>query len=282
VQAAQLALRTIPAFEVPSADRGPDVYRPREQPLRYGLSSAQLAAFVENGYVILRKVFSTEEVNAWQAAADELLRRADIIQPHNLRLQLKKSSEEVWKIDPFLELHGTFCALARDRRLLDPLASIFGQRQPVLFKDKLIYKPPQGEGNALHQDYNWWQGFPTSLISVLVALDPADRENGCTQLFSGYQRGLLTPPGTIGNLNAAQVAGERSEYVETQPGDIALFHCMAPHCAGPNRSSRWRKQIFLTYNDSADGEHYFAHREHYLWYRTRALPEESRSKASFK
>ena len=144
------------------------------------------------------------------------------------------------------------------------------QGEARLFKDKLIYKPPGGRGSGLHQDYNWWQGFPTSMISVLVAVDPGNRSNGGTQLFPGYKDGLLTSPGKFELPKPEQVQMDQGEYIETRPGDIALFHCFAPHVAEKNNSKKQRRQIFLTYNDSADGEHYQAHRDHYLWYITRS------------
>lgn len=65
----------------------------------------------------------------------------------------------LWKIDPFHDLSRTFTAMVRDRRICDALASIYGGREPRLFKDKLIYKPPHTHGSTLHQDYLWWQGY---------------------------------------------------------------------------------------------------------------------------
>lgn len=272
-------------FSIPLGACASAVYQPHCRTLRHGLTEAQLAQYHDLGYVILRGVFSRAEAADWDRACNELLSRAELAHPGNLRLALCKDpatgTERVWKFDPFVDLSPALSALARDRRILDPLASIYAGREPRLFKDKLIYKPPGGQGNELHQDYNWWQGFPTSLISVLVAIDPANRTNGCTELFPGHERGLLHAPGAFDGLPAERVDMTRGASIETQPGDIALFNCFVPHRAGPNLSATWRRQIFFTYNDSTDGEHYAAHREHYLWYVSQRLTPEVKARKFF-
>lgn len=272
-------------FSVPLGADANAVYQPHRRALRHSLTDVQLTQYRELGYVILRGVFTHAEAAGWDRACNELLSRTEFVHPGNMRLALCKDpatgAERVWKFDPFVDLSPALAALARDRRILDPLASIYAGRDPRLFKDKLIYKPPGGQGNELHQDYNWWQGFPTSLISVLVAIDSADRANGCTELFPGHERGLLHTPGAFDGLPAGRVDLARGVSVETQPGDIALFNCFVPHRAGPNQSAAWRRQIFFTYNDSADGEHYAAHREHYLWYVSKRLAPEVKARKFF-
>ncbi|MCW8133522.1 MAG: phytanoyl-CoA dioxygenase family protein [Planctomycetota bacterium] len=273
------------ATEFPAPPSDSAVYAPHARTLTHGLTSEQLAEFRAQGFVVVRGAFDPAEAAAWARACDEVLARADLVLPGNLRFEQHPDPAtgrpHVWKIDPFLDVHPALGALTRDRRVLDPLASIYGGREPRLFKDKLIYKPPGGHGSGLHQDYNWWQGFPTSLISVMVAVDPATRENGCTELFPGYEQGFLHTPGEFKHLPKERVAMDRGVSVETQPGDLAFFHCFTPHQAGANASALWRRQIFLTYNDSADGEHYQAHRDHYLWYVTRMKSAEEKARSFF-
>jgi hypothetical protein len=39
------------------------------------------------------------------------------------------------------------------------------------------------------------------------------------------------------------------------PGDIAIFSGFTPHRSAPNRSSRWRRQFFPSYNTVSEGGH---------------------------
>ena len=41
--------------------------------------------------------------------------------------------------------------------------------------------------------------------------------------------------------------------LDLAPGDIALFGGFTPHRSGPNRSDRWRRQLYLSYNASREG-----------------------------
>ena len=38
-----------------------------------------------------------------------------------------------------------------------------------------------------------------------------------------------------------------------QAGDIAIFSCFTPHAAAANKSNQPRRMIFLSYNNSQDG-----------------------------
>lgn len=242
------------------------------------LSADQLATWEETGYLHLPGLIPRDEIAAIAAAIDGLEdRHRGLIDPDNTRFEFVHG--KVWKWDPVTDLCPEIAALARDRRLLDPVAAIYDGGEPALFKDKLIIKPAGSRGNDLHQDYNWWQGFPHSLLTVTVAIDGGTRANGCTEIWPGMHRaGLLHPPGR-GLLPVETVAGREPLRFESQPGDVAIFHCFTPHRAGENRSERPRRQLFLTYNDSRDGDLYAAHYRHMHQYRAEDLAEDARARS---
>jgi ectoine hydroxylase-related dioxygenase (phytanoyl-CoA dioxygenase family) len=124
-----------------------------------------------------------------------------------------------------------------------------------MFKDKLIFKPPGSLGYALHQDYISWKSFPTSFVTVIVAIDPSDADNGATEVFPGYhQRGCLTPrDGMYHELSAEMVDVSEGVMLNLQPGDIALFSGYTPHRSAPNRSKHFRRLLYVSYNALSDG-----------------------------
>lgn len=244
--------------------------------------------FEEKGYVVLRGLFSSDEVAEWQRESDRLLGLSDIIQEENLRIGFRSwpnGERYVEKIDPLLDISPVFQALVSDERIIAPLRAIYGD-EPVLFKDKLIFKMPGVTGYTMHQDASWWQGFPIeSLISVMVAIDGADRENGGLELFWGYHDRLLSTPGELRNMTAEETAlidEGRGELVETNPGDVIMFHSLTPHRSGQNLSNRSRRQLYLTYNAGKHGNLYDAHYEHYRNYVQRGWSEEKKRAAYFK
>jgi ectoine hydroxylase-related dioxygenase (phytanoyl-CoA dioxygenase family) len=157
------------------------------------------------------------------------------------------------------------------------LAALYGE-EACLFKDKLIFKPPGAKGYGLHQDWIAWPGFPRSFLTVLIPFDRADADNGCTQVFPGYhkQGALSQEDGHYHELPAEVIDERRGVHLELERGDVAIFGGFTPHRSAPNRSARWRRQLFLSYNKHSDGgpqrdKHY---QEFHRWIRARyAEPE---------
>ncbi len=251
------------------------------KPLQYALSEEELTQYRENGYIVKRGLLA-DLASSLQDQADVLLEMEELHDPNNLRLERATSEQIIWKIDPFVDLNPFWGRMVRDRRICDVLASIYEGREPRLLKDKLIYKPPHTHGNDLHQDYTWWQGLPTSAISVCIAVDYTTIENGATTLYAGkHKNGLMHEEGKLTMLDRKTVEGVEPEVVCAEPGDVIFFGCFTPHEAGPNRTDGFRRQIFLSYNDSADGEWRAAHYDHFFSYRLKKASDEKRAEAFY-
>ena len=277
------------SVERPSEIGTPQWKGPQQRQLRFALDSAEVNEYHEKGFLILRNVFQPEEIEIYRQEAERIVDRAlslsrefQLEPEYNLRFEMLADGHP-WKIDPFVGISPLFSALVRDRRIMDRLACLYDGYEAVLFKDKLIFKPPDSHGNGLHQDYNWWQGFPHSLLTVSIALDASTRENGCTELWTGHHQGFLHEHGSLdkGQIDPERLADEEHVHVELAPGDIAIFTCFTPHAAASNRSNSARRMLFLSYNDSRDGEHYTAHYEHFRWYRTRPDRMEEAERAKY-
>ena len=237
---------------------------------------ADCEAYDRDGFVILRGLFGPEEIGQAAAEAQALLSRNDLISTRNLRCRWQPIVEtgecRFETFDPVIDLSPACRRLAFDPRLMAALAALYGE-PACLFKDKLIFKPPGMKGYGLHQDWIAWPGFPTSFLTVLIPFDAADVDNGCTVVFPGYHRqGSLTPrDGQYHELPAGLVDEARCVPLELRPGDAAVFTGFTPHRSGPNRSDRWRRQLYLSYNKRCDGgdrrtKHYD---EFHRWLRAR-------------
>jgi ectoine hydroxylase-related dioxygenase (phytanoyl-CoA dioxygenase family) len=225
------------------------------------IGKAQLRAWAEDGYLVLRNFLPADEVAAAAAEADALLERhRDLINVNNLRCRFLTNvvTEECQFecFDPVLDLSLACHRLALHPKLLAALGALYGE-EACLFKDKLIYKPPGVKGYDLHQDIISWPGFPRSFLTVLIPFDRVDRDNGCTEVFPGYHKsGLLTPEdGEFHLLPTETVDEARAVPLLLDPGDVAIFTGFTPHRSAPNRSGRWRRQFFTSYNKLSDGGH---------------------------
>jgi len=240
------------------------------------VSASQRAAFERDGYLVVRGLFGVAEIALAALEAEYLVERRELIHTDNIRCRWQphvETNECLFEtFDPVIDLGRVCHLLAHDPRLLALLAGLYGE-EACLFKDKLIFKPPGAKGYDLHQDYIGWPNFPRTFVTVLVPLDPSSRDNGCTLVYPGYHHsGYLSPlDGMYHALPPETVDENRAVPLELLPGDVAVFGCFTPHRSDPNRSQRWRRQLYLSYNAVSDGgprreQHY---QEFYAWIKER-------------
>ncbi|MBA4029818.1 MAG: hypothetical protein C0478_02735 [Planctomyces sp.] len=249
-----------------SANSGVDDFPQAPPPV----SPSELEAYRRDGYLVLREFFDPALIQQVSDEAEALLtERRDLIDTNNLRCRFQPHHENgdclFETFDPINDLSPACDRVARDRRLLEVLEAIYGE-PAVLFKDKLIFKPPGAKGYGIHQDYIAWENFPRSFLTVLVPIDSCNPENGSTELYAGlHHDGPLTPTdGNYRELSVEQLQGAQPLKLTLAPGDIAIFGGFTPHGSSPNRSPVWRRQLYLSYNAISDGGDQRA--EHYAYF----------------
>jgi 2-aminoethylphosphonate dioxygenase len=222
------------------------------------LSPEQKAAYDRDGFLIVRAVFTPESLADLDRESRELMARGELIDNNNIRCRWKdhhQTKECTFEcLDPVIDLSPACERVARNPRILEILRDLYGE-PAHLFKDKLIFKPAGVEGYKLHQDWISWEGFPTTFITALVAIDPCDRSNGCTMVYPGcHHSGYVSPQdGAYHHCPESWVAGVDPVPLELKVGDIALFGAFTPHYSEPNRSGQSRRQLYLSYNADSDG-----------------------------
>jgi len=251
------------------------------------LSEEEIDSYHREGYLVIRNVFESEQIENLAADIERLLtERTETIHPKNLRVRFKNhvvTGDPVFEVlDPIADLSDIARQMTLDRRLTNLVSSIYGEPACV-FKDKFIYKPAGALGADLHQDWIGWPGFPETFLTALVAVDPFNDQSGATKVYPRLQsNGYLSPKdGKHHNLQHELMTTE-AVCLELEPGDVALFSCFTPHYSEPNLSPSARRGYFISYNARSDGgdqweKHY---REFHEWIRAR-LPEDKRHEFVF-
>jgi hypothetical protein len=215
-------------------------------------------AFAADGFLVVRGLFSPAEMALVSMEAERLLGRTDLVDTKNIRCRWKDhigTSACLFEcFDPVADISPVCATLARDPRLVGLIAELYGE-PAHLFKDKLIFKPPGAHGYDLHQDYIGWPNFPESFVTAAVAIDPCGRDNGAAEVFPGHHaRGYLAPKdGDYHPVPPGAVDESAGVLLELEPGDVAVFGCFVPHRSAPNRTTGWRRLLYLSYNADSDG-----------------------------
>lgn len=221
------------------------------------------------GYISLRGLFAPEEIASWSGECDRLL-RSEYVFPENIRTPFRMNSGNIpERIDPVVDISPVFSALAADSRITDVVSAIFRGR-PLLFKEKLIFKAPGTLGYTMHQDQAYWQLCPADdILSVSIQIDGANAANGCIELFPGLHGKMLTPPGQRIQLRGEDIAKidlKTGEKIETVPGDVLIFHSLAPHQSATNTANVFRRSFYLTYSAERSGDFYAEQLKNYKKY----------------
>ncbi len=169
------------------------------------------------------------------------------------------------RIDPVCDVSEVFTRVARDPRLLVLVREVLGS-EPFLFKDKLIYKFRSDAGYRLHQDWPYYglqEDLADAMMVVGIPIDPITLENGGFRFFLGCHETIYPPAkGETWEAGAdlGALADATTVNITPVPRSVFLFHPLAPHDTGPNRTPHSRRVLYLTYirNSYADlrGEYY--------------------------
>ncbi len=114
---------------------------------------------------------------------------------------------------------------------------------------QFICKGPEAAGSSdvpWHQDSGYGQLEPPTDLTVWIALDDTDEENGCLWVQPGSHRHGLVPHRSAGDLRGAAVEGD-GRPVPMRRGDALMFGGRLLHRSLPNRSAAPRLALYLRY-----------------------------------
>jgi len=220
------------------------------------LSPEQVSAYHKDGFLIIRNFCSAPEVEKLLSIAleDDNLRKNAL----DLNdLSGKKTKLSLW----FTPGNDVFGYLTRSRKIVEGVAKLIGVDAPVChFHSKLMQKEPRvGGAWEWHQDYGYWYKnqfmYPDQLISVMVALTRANRENGCLQVIRGSHKLGRVNHGFSGEQVGADMVMVNNAlktlelvYCELEPGDALFFHSNLLHRSEANLSVTARWSVISCYN----------------------------------
>jgi len=140
----------------------------------------------------------------------------------------------------------------------------FKQLAEMLLDDQVIgknleyfNKPPViGKPTPPHQDGYYFMLDPSVAVTMWMALEPADEENGCVKYIKGSHLKGMRPHGRTKTLGFSQgivdfgTDDDKQNEVSfpAKPGDLLVHHSLTVHFAGGNSSAtRSRKALGLIY-----------------------------------
>jgi len=220
------------------------------------LSEDQIRSYHQDGYVVIKNFCNKQEIDRLYTTAIE----DSAITSHSLDLNDlsgKKTRLSLW----FTPGNDVFGYLTRSEKMVNSVAQLIDSDAPIChFHSKLMQKEPKvGGAWEWHQDYGYWYKnqfmYPDQLVSVMVALTKANKENGCLQVIRGSHKLGRVNHGFSGEQVGADMIMVNNAlrtleliYCELEPGDALFFHSNLLHRSEANLSDYPRWSIISCYN----------------------------------
>ena len=215
------------------------------------LSPAELAAFHENGFLVLKSVLTPAGI---QRLVDECMKAWTAEKgPYNPNAS--------WLENALLpNIHHRSSAVRNyyfDGPLVDFASQLIGPNIKGVTSQLTFKMRGNTKAFAWHQDNGYGELEPYNAVTCLTALEDNDRETGCLWIVPGsHKQGQLTSGLTEADKKARReividVDESKAVPMPLRAGDCLIFSCWMLHKSEGNFSKdRDRRVLFFRYADA--------------------------------
>ena len=217
-------------------------------------------AFEEDGFVAISGFCNPVELSAIESALERFIDvRVAQLPPEEVFYEDKAKPETLKQIQRMQEDSDFFGEFfnGKPKVLAQELLG-----EPAIGKNLQFFnKPPViGQATPAHQDGHYFMLQPCHAVTMWMALDIVDEENGCVRYLRGSHLDGMRPherTQTLGFSQGIVDFGKNESREEVpcpaKPGDLLAHHAMTVHRADANASlTRSRRALgFIFYGESA-------------------------------
>lgn len=228
--------------ELNSIERDLNFY-PTEISSPQALSVSQVESYNKQGLIRPISIFSDDEIKNIHDYFDDLLQR-----------EIAKGGDSYSISSAHLE-HGPVWDLLNHPKIVAIVSDLFGENVIGWGSHFFCKMPHDGKAVAWHQDSSYWPLSPSKALTVWLAIDDVDMENGGMKFIAGsHLHGHMTyRPSTAEEHNVLnQTIDNPEQYgqlVENplKAGQISIHSDLLLHGSEPNNSDRRRCALTLRY-----------------------------------
>lgn len=219
---------------------------PTLNPTPTDLSSQQIQDWNQDGYLGPLDVLNPDETQRLRNYFDDLLR------------QTFAAGKDSYSISSAHLKHSQVWDLLTHPKIVAYVADLLGENVIGWGSHFFCKMPGDGKRVDWHQDCSFWPLTPTKAVTVWLAIDDADSDNGGMEVYTGsHQHGLIDFDSTDGADDAQtnvldQVVRDPDRYGEHRftpiaAGQISIHSDLLVHGSAANQSERRRCGLTLRY-----------------------------------
>ncbi len=208
-------------------------------------------AFDRDGFVIVRQLLAPAAFAELRANLDRYIREVVPGLPDSAAFYLDRARPETLKQMQHMSGDAYFREYTQQPQWLALARALVGE-EVVVQEPEWFNKPPGTPSpTPPHQDNYYFCLKPPNVVTIWMALDSVDEENGCLRYVAGSHRRGIRPHARSNILGFSQgitefgPADRAAEVpVHLQPGDVVAHHGETIHRADPNRSATRHRRAF--------------------------------------
>lgn len=222
--------------------------------------------YPSQGFLAVENVFTPEETEAAKQGMRDLamgkvpgfdgIQFEQAVADKLDTLSAEQRLDGIRKLMRFCEHEPRLAHLAEHPKVLSVLRRLMGGREPAMFQDMGLSKPPRiGREKPWHQDLAYFSVPPeTPVVGVWIALDEATLDNGCMRVLAG---GHHVGPVHHWKRRDWQICDSDIEKlrdkerpvvaVPLKPGGLLFFSGLLPHGTPHNNSGQRRRAVQYHY-----------------------------------
>ena len=201
------------------------------------LTPAQIVQFNEEGYIFPLDVFDESEAAANRAYFDDLMERA------------AAAGWDAYSINGWHKHCASIHDLVTEERILDYVEDLLGEDLVCWGTHYFCKLPSETRRVSYHQDASYWPLSPSKTVTVWLAIDDADEDNGAMTVIPGshlhgqipFEKSAAEEENVLNQTVAAPESyGRPPVPFVMKAGQISLHTDLLLHGSEPNRSARRR------------------------------------------
>ena len=216
--------------------------------------------FNKEGWVVYKNLFSLDEINSVNLIINDFLKNK--IHTDNKKNRTINFTDDnkisIKNINSFHELAQCeeIKNFAKKKNVTD-VAKAFLNSDPEFRSCELFAKPAMtGLPSPDHQDNYYWAVKGSNALTLWIALDSSNKNNGCVYYYDGsHKYGILGHEASFAKGSSQKISDTnflkkfKISYPELHPGDVLVHHSLVVHGSSKNNSKNSRRGWTIQFKD---------------------------------
>ena len=213
----------------------------------------------KKGWVVYKKLFSLDEIKKVNNIIDNFLKNEiSSMNKKSRAVNFINKNHSIENINSFHELANCkeIRNYAKKKKVLD-IARLFLNTDPEFRCCELFAKPAKkGLPSPDHQDNYYWAVKNSNALTLWVALNKSNKDNGCVHYYDGsHEYGILDHEPSFAKGSSQKISNTnflkkfKISHPKLEPGDVLVYHSLVIHGSSKNISKNSRKGWTIQFKD---------------------------------